>query len=334
MVRELSEGVREKTLFESKITALEKNIKNLKRTNIGSAQKFMKGYKNGIHFPRMYDMDRDEFLDSVGKVQSERWYMFDTLIANTDRHNNNWMYKREASKIPGIPGELKIALIDNGLTLPSSGGYSLRIPGHLEDLFDDKPISADCLDRIDKFVENKVEITKRLQEVGLDDKAIKGLFDRAQELQDMKRYPVRGVFSEKKVSRFSARPSDTTPATLPLVRDLRAAARSSPAPQPFTEADRLYSSSIANIPLPSSLTLPSVTKLKAKKKWDLEDFEYMKEHIARLRKKHGDARWALMPTGVASKLPSGSNNPKVKKIKEEWDRAKDELIRRVRSFEP
>ena len=264
-------------------------LKKVPKTGIGSAQKFMKGYIPGMHFPKISQpflsyKDRDAFLDSVGKEQSERWYMFDTLIANTDRHNNNWMYKREAFTIPGKQGELKIALIDNGLTLPS-GGYSLRIPSHLEDLFDDKPISVDCLDRIDKFVENKVEITKRLQEVGLDDEAIKGLFDRAQEFQDRKIYPVRGAFSKKKAS------------------------------------TRTIQRARAGLPSPP---IPSVTKLIAKKSWDPEDFEYMKQHIDRLQNRYAEIyNDRLVRHGGNTSLVK--NDPFVKKAMEELDRARIHL---------
>jgi len=86
--------------FDLVPTTVVKNVKG----QVGSLQHFQVGYKTG------YEAS-GQWVDAIARSERQKMSLFDYLIANEDRHRNNWMVNKTG----------KVAAIDNGLSLGKGG---------------------------------------------------------------------------------------------------------------------------------------------------------------------------------------------------------------------
>jgi SPP1 gp7 family putative phage head morphogenesis protein len=141
----------------------------------GSAQLFREGFRPAALF-----RDRDALVRALPPRVRHDWQLLDDLLANLDRHGNNYMLK------PGVAGAApELALIDHGLTL-SSVAQPKRLPGPL----DGARIDATNLARLSDFIAAEPNLRARLEPL-IDIKAVDLLFERAKKLLSRKIYDIR-----------------------------------------------------------------------------------------------------------------------------------------------
>lgn len=150
---------------------------------IGSAQKFMDGFQTP-HKAGMYDSDIAKLLKKADKSKLEGWNLLDVIIENTDRHQNNWMFKKVPATV-GRPARVDIALIDNGLVMPSKAQVSksqIRMEPGVTNMFKGKKISAPWEKKLKIFLDRETTIREKLKDIGMDNDAVDLIFVRTQHL--------------------------------------------------------------------------------------------------------------------------------------------------------
>lgn len=126
-----------------------------------------------------------------GEKDLARAAAFDLMIGNTDRHAGNWMLQHANG-----PGPTKIALIDNGLAIPTKEGQ-FRSYLHREAASKNLPIPEEVLDW------DPVKIRAALEKHGIEEPAIKGVERRLSYLKD--RAAIDKPFRSNDADRIKAR---------------------------------------------------------------------------------------------------------------------------------
>lgn len=134
---------------------------------IGSAQLFKEGFLTGDALNHQGIMMT--VFDKIPKAVREKWFTFDTLMNNSDRHIGNFMMLPSVKKV-------ELALIDNGLCL-STETLASRIPSKLSKQFSGKPISKGVIDKLKALSDNRGVVKDKLSPL-LEPKALKLFFDR------------------------------------------------------------------------------------------------------------------------------------------------------------
>ncbi len=140
---------------------------------VGSAQAFSRGSKTAAQLRRGGLLD--EALSTIPSIDLERFLTLDEVLYNTDRHSGNYMLRKSGKSY-------RLVAIDNGLTLPSASGSSMRIPDNPTfHEFRGKKISDDLMKDLQSFRMMEPSLRPVLSGL-LEDAAIDNLFDRVDNL--------------------------------------------------------------------------------------------------------------------------------------------------------
>jgi len=108
---------------------------------VGSLQHFQAGYKTGY--------EAGKWIDVIARSEKQKMSLFDYLIANEDRHRNNWMVNKTG----------KVAAIDNGLSL-GKGGVNVYRNYFKEELFGDISDMPAIKPLLKKFTPESIDLLK------------------------------------------------------------------------------------------------------------------------------------------------------------------------------
>ncbi len=118
---------------------------------------------------RMVDGRQSMYVPYYSPLDQERMGVLDYILANTDRHEDNWLTDQD-----GRP-----AAIDNGLAFPTGDAFPIRSQW-VRDLVG-KPLSQEVLDQVRAVSLEKFRAT--LEAVRIEPEAIDGAVARLQEVQ-------------------------------------------------------------------------------------------------------------------------------------------------------